>query len=157
MRQRCENPNDPSYHNYGGRGIEFRFESVSAAIKYVLKELPHPTYIKLDIDRENNDGHYEAGNLRLATRKENLENRRLRPTTPNPYGELPIPRLHLYHVVRTLWPEVRYTSQVLMGLAVKGLSLEEMKDRYTNLKSCKPKGFTILQIVDKDIASLYLE
>ena len=81
MRQRCENPNDLSYHNYGARGIQFRFANVSEAIAYILLELPHDTYLRVDIDRIDNDGHYEKGNLRLATRAENLANRSRKPTT----------------------------------------------------------------------------
>lgn len=73
--QRCQNPKDRSYHNYGGRGIECRFSSVREGVEYLLENLPHPSYVGLDIDRTNNDGHYEPGNLRLATRKENLANR----------------------------------------------------------------------------------
>lgn len=76
--QRCGNPKDQSYHNYGGRGIECRFGSVREAVTYIKRYLPHPTYLKLDIDRKDNDGHYEPGNLRLATRKQNLANRRRR-------------------------------------------------------------------------------
>ena len=75
MFQRCGNPKDRSYHNYGGRGIKCRFGSVVEAVTYIKATLPHPTYLKLDIDRRNNNGHYEPGNLRLVTRKENLANR----------------------------------------------------------------------------------
>lgn len=73
--QRCRNPKDRSWHNYGGRGIECRFSSVREGVEYIMRELPHPTYLKLDIDRVDNDGHYEPGNLRLVSRKENLANR----------------------------------------------------------------------------------
>lgn len=76
MQHRCTNPSDPSYHNYGGRGIEFRFASIKDCVDYVLAELPCDSYVGLDIDRIDNNGHYERGNLRLATRKENLANRR---------------------------------------------------------------------------------
>lgn len=79
--QRCNNPKDRSYHNYGGRGIKCRFGSVRAAVGYIKRYLPHPTYLRLDIDRRDNDGHYEPGNLRLATRKQNLANRRRRKST----------------------------------------------------------------------------
>lgn len=75
MKQRCRNSNDRSYHNYGARGIEFRFASVKDGVDYILAELPAKTYVGLDIDRINNDGHYERGNLRLVSRKENLANR----------------------------------------------------------------------------------
>lgn len=81
MRQRCTNPKDPSWRNYGGRGIEFRFASVRDAVEYVLTHLPADSYAGLDIDRKNNNGHYEPGNLRLATRKQNLANRRCSPPT----------------------------------------------------------------------------
>lgn len=76
MRQRCTNPKDRAYKNYGGRGVEFRFPSVRACVEYVLEHLPLEDYSGVDIDRSNNDGHYEPGNLRLATRAENLRNRR---------------------------------------------------------------------------------
>ena len=83
MFQRCQNPNDRAWHNYGGRGIECRFASVREGVEYIKEHLPHPTYLKLDIDRRDNDGHYEPGNLRLVSRKVNLNNRsrRFRPTT----------------------------------------------------------------------------
>ena len=73
--QRCRNPKVKAYRNYGARGIECKFSSVKEGVDYVLKHLPHSTYKGLDIDREDNDGHYEPGNLRLVTRSENLLNR----------------------------------------------------------------------------------
>lgn len=76
MKQRCQNPNDTSYGNYGGRGIEFRFESVKSGVEYILEALPVDTYVGLDLDRIDNDGHYEPGNLRLVTRKQNAANKR---------------------------------------------------------------------------------
>lgn len=79
--QRCRNPKSRSYRNYGARGIECRFASVAEGVSYVKAALPHPTYLKLDIDREDNNGHYEIGNLRLVTRKVNLANRRQRVST----------------------------------------------------------------------------
>lgn len=74
--QRCGNPQSHSWRNYGARGIECRFASVKEAVEWVKTNLPHATYSKLDIDRIDNDGHYEPGNLRLVSRAENLRNRR---------------------------------------------------------------------------------
>lgn len=76
MRQRCQNPRDQSYQNYGGRGIQFKFDSVKSGVDYILDALPAASYVGLDIDRTDNNGHYEPGNLRLVTRKANHQNKR---------------------------------------------------------------------------------
>jgi hypothetical protein len=153
MRQRCKNPKDRAYQNYGGRGIRFDFETVSAAIAYVLLHLPHPTYTDVDIDRIDNSGHYAPGNLRLVTRSENLLNTRRNAFLL--YNNVRIPRKHVYHVVRALYPEVRYADTVIQNLVSKGLSIDEIHQRWY-APSCKPKGCTILPTPDPDIATLYL-
>lgn len=76
IRQRCENPDNPNWDNYGGRGIKNYFKTAEDFVKYVLKELPHTTYYGLDIGRTNNNGHYEPGNLGLETRAQNARNKR---------------------------------------------------------------------------------
>lgn len=69
---RCENPNDRAYADYGGRGIKFLFES----FEHFLRELGvRPQGMELDRFPDNN-GNYEPGNVRWATHKENLNNRR---------------------------------------------------------------------------------
>lgn len=69
---RCNNPKNRNYRNYGGRGIEFRFSNFDEFLAHVgLK--PSPEY---SLDRIDNDGHYEVGNLRWATLEEQLSNRR---------------------------------------------------------------------------------
>lgn len=74
-KQRCENPNDPEYHNYGARGIRFRFPSILAAGLYLLKLYPNPDR-SLEIDRIDNNGDYAPGNLHLVTCRENNLNKR---------------------------------------------------------------------------------
>lgn len=74
-KQRCQNPRNKAYPDYGGRGIEFRFVSVRAAAEWVLDNLgtrPHDC----SIDRIDNNRHYEPGNLRWATRSEQGQNKR---------------------------------------------------------------------------------
>ena len=70
-KHRCENPNDRSWRHYGGRGIEFRFSSFEEFYEH-LGPRP-PTF---EIDRIDNDGHYEPGNVRWTTRAQNEVNRR---------------------------------------------------------------------------------
>ena len=73
MRDQCENPANPAYHRYGGRGIEVHM-TIEAFHAYVIAQNWILTPL-LEVDRIDNDGHYEAGNLRRATRKEQVANR----------------------------------------------------------------------------------
>ncbi len=75
---RCFNPNYPSYKNYGGRGItvcdEWR-NDFTAFYEHVSK-LEHFGKDGYTLDRIDNDGNYEPGNVRWATAKEQSRNRR---------------------------------------------------------------------------------
>ena len=93
IKNRCENPNHKMYKYYGGRGIEFRFSSYSEFVEYVVK-LPNAS-LALDIDRINNDGHYEVGNIRWVTHKENLNNKR--PTYDKPSNDWYFDFVRLYN------------------------------------------------------------
>ena len=78
MKERCNNPRDKDYKNYGGRGVKCLFESADDFIRYVIDKLGYntPEKIKgLQIDRIDNDGSYEKGNIRFITAKENCNNR----------------------------------------------------------------------------------
>ena len=74
MIDRCTNPNYEGYKNYGGRGIRVLFESLDDFRSHVMDDLGVDPR-GLDIDRIDNNGHYERGNIRFVTRSENLLNR----------------------------------------------------------------------------------
>lgn len=70
-KNRCTNKNHKRYADWGGRGIEFRFEEFSDFYA-VLGDCPKGYCL----DRIDNDGHYEAGNVRWATSTTQQLNRR---------------------------------------------------------------------------------
>lgn len=69
---RCRNKNNRSYKDYGGRGIEFRFNS----FQEFLAEVGLRPSAEHSLDRTNNDGHYEKGNLSWQTKDKQANNRR---------------------------------------------------------------------------------
>ena len=76
MKVRCSDPTRREWKNYGGRGIgvcerwmgKDGFENFAA-------DMGEPGW-GLSLDRINNDGNYEPGNCRWATKQEQQRNRR---------------------------------------------------------------------------------
>jgi hypothetical protein len=76
-RYRCMNPCSDAWEDYGGRGIKFLF----ASFEQFFAELgPRPAGVDArgkalySLDRIDNDGNYEPGNVRWATREEQRAN-----------------------------------------------------------------------------------
>lgn len=70
-KSRCTNPNTPNFDLYGGRGIKFLFKSVEEWYEHLG---PRPSS-KHSVNRIDNDGHYEPGNVEWATPVTQGENR----------------------------------------------------------------------------------
>ena len=78
MKDRCYNQNHRCYKHYGGRGITVCKEwkdSFQEFFNYV-SQLSHFDEKGYSLDRINNNGNYEPGNVRWATAKEQSNNRR---------------------------------------------------------------------------------
>jgi hypothetical protein len=74
MLDRCRNPRNPAYPNYGGRGITVCKRWLSFVNFYADM---WATYRPgLTLDRIDNDGNYEPGNCEWATRAQQIANRR---------------------------------------------------------------------------------
>ncbi len=70
-KSRCTNQNSQRWYTHGGRGIKFLFNNFGEFFEAVG---PRPDGMTLD--RIDNDGHYEAGNIRWATPSQQCSNRR---------------------------------------------------------------------------------
>lgn len=118
VKQRCTNSNSIGFSNYGGRGIAFKFVSVKSFAEWVADNLgvkPSPQH---SIDRIDNNGNYEPGNLRWATAAEQARNKRVYKRTKN--GER-------IRELKTLRPDLTYETIRLW--ITQGASNEEITQR----------------------------
>lgn len=77
MRQRCNNPNDKDYKNYGKRGIKVCAEWDSSSETFVKWALQNGYSESLSIDRQDVNGDYCPENCRWATTVEQGRNKRM--------------------------------------------------------------------------------
>ena len=75
MRGRCNSPTNPSYKNYGGRGIKV-CDEWNNYIAFATWAREYGYQDDLTIDRIDNDGNYEPTNCRWVDRKTQNRNKR---------------------------------------------------------------------------------
>ena len=74
-KSRCNNPNHTQYKDYGGRGIKFLFKNFEDFLNAV-GDRPNG----LTLNRINNDGNYEHGNVEWTTYSNQALNQRKKKT-----------------------------------------------------------------------------
>ena len=85
IKSRCYNPRNRSYHRYGRRGIKMYQEWLDDRQSFIdwinenLGERP-PNH---SLDRKDNDGNYEPGNLRWASASEQRQNQSVKTLDPH--------------------------------------------------------------------------
>jgi len=79
---RCFNPKNKAFHNYGARGITMCKEWVESYESF-LSHVGRKPSNGLSLDRINNDGNYEPGNVRWTTWTQQRLNSRPRPWEKN--------------------------------------------------------------------------
>lgn len=77
MKTRCYNSNRQQYKDYGGRGIAMCNEWKDNFEAFWEWSLSNGYNSNLSLDRINNDGNYEPGNCRWATRETQARNTRM--------------------------------------------------------------------------------
>lgn len=143
MKARCSQPSHLAWPDYGGRGIEFRFPSPRACAEWVVQNLGLPKQDRnTQLDRVDNEGHYEPGNLRWASKALNCNNTRR--------GGW-VAKMHRFRIEH---PEIHYADKTLRNLFAMGLTFEQVVDRFYR-PSDKPKGrYGTFSKPDLAIASL---
>lgn len=75
IKKRCCNLKEPAYYKYGGRGIIVCERWINSFENFLADVGERPSSLH-SLDRIDNDGNYEPGNVRWATSSEQARNRR---------------------------------------------------------------------------------
>lgn len=123
-KQRCYNPNNHNYSQYGGRGIKMCDRWKESFVLF-LEDMGERTSKEHTLDRINVNGDYEPSNCRWATRRTQSNNRR-----DNVFLDINGERLTVSEF------SVKYNinrSNVDYELR-NGLSADEIIEKYSNME-----------------------
>lgn len=132
---RCNNPNDPGYANYGGRGIRMCATWADAPETFVIWAMSQPGHASPNksLDRVDNDGNYEPGNCRFATQTEQCNNKR-----NNVIVSFRGERMTATQFGRTHCPSFS-SARVIMWLKTNDLDTERLLQHYQRCVAVTPQ------------------
>lgn len=110
-KDRCVNPKNRGYANYGGRGLKFAFATGSDMAEWVFRHLGPKPSSDASLDRIDNALGYLPGNLRWASRK--IQNSNKRPYIRWVYGE---------RMQKLLDARPDFSYETIRGFVKQGLS-----------------------------------
>ena len=119
-KNRCTKHNHKRFADWGGRGIEFRLSS----FEEFLEEVGLPQ-VGRSLDRKDNDGHYEKGNLQWSTRSQQQHNKRV--YQRNSTGVTGVRRVMAKGLVTETWQAYASVDKKFRQLYT-GPSFEEAKN-----------------------------
>lgn len=134
MRQRVNNPTSTNFNNYGKRGIQIKdgLDDFTNYVNYVVS-LNGYDESKLSnsfqLDRIDNEGHYEKGNLRWTDRSTQIANQRPNSRGTNKYTGVNWSKIHNRWVARVDFKGNTYCSSVHLtqedALKARNLCIKE--------------------------------
>ena len=107
------------YHNYGGRGIIIHESWVEDHNEFVEYCLTEGWEEGLEIDRKDNNGNYEPGNLRFVTREVNSQN---------------IQKSKRWHINGNVYPSIRAAAKA-EGIPLATIQQRVASDDYPDYYS----------------------
>lgn len=117
MKQRVNNPASNNYANYGNRGIQIK-DGLDDFVTYANYVTSLDGYnesklsISLQLDRIDNEGHYEKGNLRWTDRSTQIANQRSNSRGNNKYTGVVWSKIHNRWIARVNFKGKIYCSSV---------------------------------------------
>lgn len=152
MKQRCNNPKNAGYPDYGDRGITVCEEWNSSFETFRDWALANGYQDHLTLDRKDNDGSYNPKNCWWATPKEQANNTRRNKTYLYNGGEMTVPELSSISGISQGTIRARIANGWSIKEAMEPVRKESARKKKVDieqLKCMKQNGITVKEICKK--------